>query len=110
MKEVEEHKIDKTEVVNQRQIEKQKKLVSKLKPKPGQTVYELNCKSGVVQPATFKNERVQLVARRNLFTFKKQLVQKRVKVIDFKPGFLYVCALNEENAAKKFMKALQKLS
>lgn len=109
MRELQQLVIDKTKIINQKQVEKGKRLVAILKPKPGQICYELDLNTGFIQPAVFKTERIQLVERKNLVTGEKILVPKKIRQIDFRPGYLYQVAINEKNAARKFIKVLNDL-
>lgn len=95
MKDLEEKKIDKPEVVNQRQVESQK-LISRWNIHPGHKVWELNIKEGLIREAKIEEVTVQLG---------KLGPVKRSKVIQ-KDGCLYCSALNANNADKRFMKML----
>lgn len=121
MKELEPIQLDKKqiEIFNQRQIEKHKKLFASITPNKGHTVWEINCGTGDIVPAEFKNERVEFVDTYDLITatiastrgFKvmpngsKPVVKRD---IDAKENCVYIAALNKKSAAKKFLRFVSK--
>jgi hypothetical protein len=101
MKELEQHikKGDKTAVHAQRQQqnEHQKVLQGTIKPLPGQIVWEINIETGEISEAYYKQIDVDFEAAINKdFSPRKELITK--------DGFVYIPAINKQNALKKFNK------
>lgn len=100
MKEVQPIAKDKIVIVKQAEQEKQNKLVGRLRPAKGHTLYEVNLTTGEVNAAQFEGETLIIKdlnsnAPENHKT-KKVMVNK---------GCVYVSALNVKNLMKKLIKA-----
>jgi len=67
--------------------------MGKLRPKPGQKVWQCNLVDGEVKEAEFDDSTVNMLAPH----------KKKVRV---KPGHIYAVAINKANAEKKFVKYL----
>lgn len=103
MKELEKHIAEKTEVHATKPVKKEIKYISTLKPQKGQRVFELNLATGIINEATFKIEN-------EVVDFKKAVmgdmsVRRRLQV---NKDCIYCCALNPQNADKRFHKMLNK--
>ena len=97
MKELELPNQDKLEITAQQKQQKELKLVGQIKPHRGHTVFELNLVTNIITPAEFTQQDV---------TFgQAQLPNKRIIV---KQDCIYLAALNETNARKKFNAAILK--
>jgi len=90
MKELQENKIDKIEIANYQQATSFQKIGSLLRY-PGQTVFEMDLNTGKIAPAEFKEVRAHLD---NSIHW----------ILHMKSGCIYCCAINESNAARKFIK------
>lgn len=86
---------DKTELIQQKQIEKQQVLIGSILPKRGHTLFECNLYENTVNAAKIEN------TANVVFIDGKPVVKK--KVIKNK-GCVYVSALNKKNAIKKVKK------
>lgn len=82
-----------------KEISTEKKLIGRLKPYPGQKIYELDLSTLKVVEASF--ESVEIVHTKLGDGVKKKLVVK--------DNCLYEVAINYENAKKKFIKKVIKL-
>jgi hypothetical protein len=98
---IKEEKKDKIEIVKQTQAESQRILVGRVRPKRNHTIFEFNVAEKTVKIASFKVDKVinfENVAKGNV---------SQNKEIDGKEGCIYIPALNEKNAWKKFEKYLR---
>lgn len=87
---------DKTELHAQKEIEKQKKLVGRITPHRGHTLFEINCTTGEITEAEYEVEAIDFKAAAN------GQMAKTKKVIT-KENCLYISCLNKTNAKKKFL-------
>jgi len=93
MKEIKELHQDKIAIVKQAEQRKENKLVGRLKPCKGHTVYEVNRSTGIVSKAKYEE---QIATYRGAKPSKKIMVNKNC---------IYVPALNLKNLMKKLIKA-----
>jgi hypothetical protein len=98
MKELENHKSDKPEMHNIKPVVKEKKFITSLRPKPGQTVYQLDLTTMVITEAVFENEAVVVT----------RLGGQKKKDVSIQDHCIYCAALNFKNADKRFHKMLGK--
>lgn len=98
---IKEESKDKVEIVEQTQVESQRLFVTRIRPQRGHTLFEFNPIDKTVQKATFKVEKV--ISFEN--ATKGAISQN--KEVDGKVGCVYISALNEKNAWKKFNKYLE---
>ncbi len=84
---------DKLEVVQQIPV-KSEKLVGKITPFKGHTLFEINCSTGEIIPATYEEISVG---------FKSAAAKKKVLT---KENCLYISCLNIKSAKKKYFKWL----
>ncbi len=78
----------------------------------GHTMYEINCTTGEITEAEFKEERAEIVPVYDI-NFGQQIgtTTKKVKDILTKENCLYISCLNKKSALKKYIKWLhQKLT
>lgn len=80
---------EETEVVSPIQNKKENKLIGRQLLRPGHTLFEVNTKTGEINPATYK----EVMAKFNGGTSLK---------VDVKTGCVYVQALNKKNALKRY--------
>lgn len=71
-------------------------LMGIIKPKPGHIVWEFNLESGECFPAQYKKVNAMFSMLKSLYPI-KELVQRE--------GYIYIPALNIENAIKKYNKS-----
>jgi hypothetical protein len=93
-------------IVNQRQVEDEKKLYHSTSMHNGHTMYEIDCSSGEIREATYKTERIEFVPEIDIVTMRptgKQL-PKTVRDINCKDNCVYIAALNKKSANKKYIK------
>lgn len=87
------------EVNAEQQEQKKVAFIGRIKPCAGHICFEYEIATGEIKPAVFMEPDTV-----NYGEFvKTRSIQKKVLV---KPGFLYVTALNKENAGKKFQKMI----
>lgn len=79
----------------QRQAKTEQRLVGRIKPHPGHTVWEFNLETGEIQEAQFKSVSVESFAPHKQNTVRK--------TIEPKGNCLYCSALNKKNAIRKFV-------
>lgn len=109
MKELEKHRPEETEMYAVAPVKKDFQILKKLKPKPGQRVFELNLKEAIIREAELDEEYVFVDQNRNLITGDATGVSTRkVKKLVVKEGCIYCVAINAENADKQFHKMLGK--
>lgn len=87
-------------ITAQKQQEKQLKLVGRMRPQPGQKVFEINCSTGECEEAQFEKVAV------NFETAAKGDLSPRKKIMA-RENCVYVVALNKANAIRKFFGRLQ---
>jgi hypothetical protein len=92
MKETELNFKEKTEISVQQKKQVEKELVGVLKPHSGHSVFEINLETLVIEKAKFTE-----------YTFVIGQNHNNHELI-VKGGYAYVCALNEKNALKKYLK------
>lgn len=98
---------DKTEIHAQKEIEKHKQLFTSTVLHKGHTMWEIDCMTGEIREAQYKEEKVVFVSKVDLLTNARDgVVPKVVKDIDCKPNCLYIGALNKKSAQKKFKEYL----
>lgn len=94
---------DDIEVVAKKQQEKQYKLIGRMRPQPGQKVFEINCTTGECKEAKFVTSAVNFVSAANGDN------SPRKKIIT-NENCMYIVALNKKNALKKFFIQMRKAS
>lgn len=112
MKEIQQKEKDKVVITKQAEQEKQLKLVGRIRPHKGHTIFEVNLSNGEVRKAEFedsvaryapKTEGRSLRAHVERFdTIASNPVSRKVKV---NPDCIYVSALNLNNLFRKLKKA-----
>jgi hypothetical protein len=75
-------------------VKKQEKLLGTLRPMNGHRVFQLDISTGEVTEAEYENEVMINMGR-------------VIKKIKHRPFCIYQCALNLENAKRKFLKIVQ---
>jgi len=86
------------EIVNQKEVKKQVQFVGKLTPQRGQQVWEVDGATGSIMKVEPETIGVELANGHP------------VRKLIMKPGYLYCCAINRENAKRKFMKMINALT
>lgn len=90
---------DPTQEVRQKENHEQKqKLVGRLKPQRGHTVYKYNTKTGELIPATFEQQDADFVKAQQ----GKSLDRRKKLIVE--EGCIYVSALNIKNAVRRLGK------
>lgn len=98
---------DKTNIVNQRQVDYEKKFLGTTVRHRGHIMYEIDCSSGEVSEAEYAEERAVIVPHINIITKQQTGIDTHfVKDIITKENCLYVSALNIKSAKKKYFKWL----
>lgn len=92
MKELESNPKEKTEISIQKKKQVEKQLVGVLKPHSGHNIFEIDLETLDVKYAQFVNY---------TFSIGKNHTNKELLV---REGCVYVCALNKNNALKKYLK------
>jgi len=92
MRELENNPKEKTEISIQQKKQIEKELVGVLKPHSGHSIFEIDVETLEVKYAQFVTY---------TFSIGKNHSNKELLVRD---GFAYICALNEKNALKKYLK------
>lgn len=87
---------DKIEVVKQTQAETQRVYVGTVKPKRNHILYEFDLKNKTVKRAEFR------VDKTVSFEQAAKGIASEKKEVDGKEGCVYISAMNEKNAWKKF--------
>lgn len=109
MKELDPHipQPEKTEIHAVKPVKDSNVLVERLKPKPGQKIWERNKKTGIIREAEFKEEKAVVVPEKHLIT--KQVIGTTTKIfrdVDRKDDCDYCCAISPAAADKKFAKII----
>ena len=91
---------DQIEVTAQKQIAKQEVFLGRLRPKPGQKIYQWNLQTYVISEVEFDEVTAQVLPDGS------SKIKKKIKT---KPGHLYACAINYKNAGKQFAKMINKI-
>ena len=93
---IQETKQQDTEIVSEKQQEKKNQLLGNIRPHRGHTLYKVNVKTLEVTEAVFEKQDIEwAIATSSKKQAKKILIEK---------GCIYISALNEKNAVKKFPK------
>lgn len=88
---------DKLEIVVQKEIEKQEKLVGRIKPQRGHTLFEVNLKEKTIEKVLFEVQDIHFdKAKNGITTAHKKVIRK--------PNCIYISALNRKNVIKKLVK------
>lgn len=95
MKELENPRIDKTEVKEVRPA-KRETIIHRLRPQPGHGCFELNLLTREIRLAEFDDVAIRLEG---------DGIKKKINI---KPGCIYTTALNLKNAEKRFIKMLKR--
>jgi len=93
---------DQIEVTAQKQIAKQEVFLGRLRPKPGQKIYQWNLQTYVISEVEFDEVLAEIQLEDGQYK-----VKKKIKVL---PGHLYACAINYKNAGKQFAKMINKIA
>jgi|LakMenEpi03Aug12_release.lakeMendotaPanAssembly.Ray.scaffolds.fasta_scaffold1795499_1 hypothetical protein len=89
-------KLAKQEIVAPQEKQFEQVYQGSLKPHQGHTLFEINTKTGEIAKAEFKQEAIKWEDAVNLGI--RSLSRKCI----VKPDYVYISALNEKNALKKF--------
>ena len=89
---------DKVVIVGQREMKQKAKLHGSIRPQKGHTLFELNLKTKEIKPATF--EELDFVVN--------QITNGKKKKVIMQTDCIYISALNEKNALRKFFKSIKK--
>lgn len=89
-------------------ISKYKDFVTSLQIMPGQTCFELNMQTAEILPAIYDKEHIEVVTKKNLITDEPYTTTVKKREIIQRPGYLYITALNVENARRKFIDVFRK--
>lgn len=103
MKELEKHISEQTEVHSLKPVKKEVRILTTLKPKPGQKIFELNLTTAIINEVLpdEKSESIDFKkAANNDFSVKRKLTMNK--------NCIYCCAINAKNADKKFHRMLGK--
>lgn len=92
MKELTSHIHPSIAIHAQKEVAKQKQFLGSLKLHKGQTCYEMNIKTGVITKAEYSEVKIDTSGA-------------VIKTIITKENCLYLTAINEENASRKFMQS-----
>jgi hypothetical protein len=93
-------KLSKQEIVAPQQKQFEQVYQGTLRPHQGHTLFEINTKTGEIVKAQFEQEAIKWDDAVNLGI--KSLSRKCI----VKPDFIYISALNEKNALKKYNKTV----
>lgn len=100
---------EKTEIHARKQVEKQKLLFTSVTKHKGHTMWEIDCTTGKIAPAKYKQAKVQVVPKKNLFYGVTTGTEQRlVSDIDCRENCLYIPALNKKSALKKYLAFIAK--
>lgn len=94
MEQLTEHKELSKEIPAHVRFINSKKVVSTIKLKPGQKLFEYDIKTGTLEPAEYKTSDVELSG-------------KVRHSVDIKEGSLYIAALNKRNAFKHIVSKIK---
>lgn len=83
---------DKIEIVNQTQIEKQKRLIGQIQLRRGHRLFEVNTKTGEVKEAYYDTKD---------FVIGKDKKLNKKKSLNINKDCVYIGALNKKNVYKK---------
>jgi hypothetical protein len=97
MKETNQISPDQIEISAPKPIQKQKVLLGKLRPQPGQKVFEVDMVTAIVKESVYERVNAKLLP---------DGTTKVEKKINVKDGHLYCVALNKRNAEKRFLKMI----
>lgn len=92
MKELNSHIKAEIQITEAKEYAKKKAYLGSLRRHPGQTVFQMNIRTGIILPAEFSETTAHLRTG--------QIIKK----ILIKEDTVYCVAINESNASKKFMK------
>jgi hypothetical protein len=102
MKELENHKENKIEIVAEQEQRKEIKLIGQQRKVRGLILWEYNTKTLELREAQFKSENVSISS----LQVSPELVQRHSRVV-VNENCIYIQALNRENAGKKVIKWVQ---
>ena len=91
MKELSSHIKEEIKIHAPKQYEKQKQLIGSFHPYPGQKLWQINLKTQEISEAEFSKEFATIAG-----DVKREIIKKELH--------WYCCALNKNNAFKKFNK------
>jgi len=92
MKEILQHDKDTVKQVRQKEVKKQEKFVGKIKPIKGLTLYKMSLETGIISKVEFEEA---------MASYDSKKVPKKVK---YEQDHIYIQALNNKNAKRKFTK------
>jgi hypothetical protein len=90
------------EIVAEAEQRKEIKFIGSIRAVKGLTIWEIDVKSGIIRPATFKKEDVQLTSMKV-----HEASGVNHKKVEVKQGCLYIQALNAKSALKKQLRLLR---
>ena len=98
------NEFDKVEIINQSEKKYRLQKVAQIIPHKGHTTFEINAKTGEVKTVEYKEIKANV-------SLKTKTVEPLItKTIEVKKDCMYISALNEKNAIKKFNKQIIQLS
>ncbi len=98
---------DKVNIVNQRQVDYEKKFLGSTVRHKGHKFYEINCTTGDIVEAEFKEDKIAIVPKICLITGAEEgTTSVLIKEVDCKENCLYIGALNLQSAKQKYLKWL----
>lgn len=96
-------KPDKINIVDQRQVEYEKKFLGSTVRHNGHTMYEIDCSTGEITEAEYEEENIVMVENKNLITDETMTPSaKIVRDIKCKENCVYIASLNKKTAQKKY--------
>lgn len=108
MKELDSHnKAQQTEIHAIKPVKDSGLFVERLRPKPGQKVWELNTKTKIIREAIFADQKAVLVPEKHLIT--KRVIGTTTQIyrdVIKNENCEYCCSLNYKSADKQFAKIL----
>lgn len=99
MKEIKSVDKDQVSIVDQREVKSEKKFVGRINRIKGLTLYKMSMTSGQISKVDLKPE----------ITIRFSKAPKEVVEAKYEEGFLYVQALNDKNAKRKFTKIAKQI-
>lgn len=87
------------ENVAQQQVKKKERLIQRLFPHRGHTLFEFDRSTGKMEPAEYAEQDI-------VVNWKDKTNPKPIKKVVIKEGFLYISALNKKNAYKQLAKGM----
>lgn len=97
-------KPDQIAIVDQKQVDYEKKFLGTTKKHPGHTFWEINCSTGEIVPAEFLDPKIVVVPKICLITGAHTGTETTIRQeVNCKENCLYIAALNKKSAGKKYL-------